>query len=81
MSKAVAKDEETETENQDGPVLDLNNASVKKFIKKAKTRGYITHDKLNKVLPSDEVNPDQIEDVMSQHQLPVSLAGALARAH
>ena len=66
MSKAVAKDEETETENQDGPVLDLNNASVKKFIKKAKTRGYITHDELNKVLPSDEVNPDQIEDVMSQ---------------
>ena len=41
-------------------------ASVKKFIKKAKTRGYITHDELNKVLPSDQVNPDQIEDVMSQ---------------
>ena len=66
MNKAVAEDEETETDNQDGPVLDLNNASVKKFIKKAKTRGYITHDELNKVLPSDEVNPDQIEDIMSQ---------------
>ena len=66
MTKAAAKEQETETETQDGPILDLNNANVKKFIKKAKTRGYITHDELNKVLPSDEVNPDQIEDVMSQ---------------
>ena len=65
MSKAVAKEEETENETQDGPVLDLSDASVKKFIKKAKARGYITHDELNKVLPSDEVNPDQIEDIMS----------------
>ncbi|MAP93659.1 MAG: RNA polymerase sigma factor RpoD [Ponticaulis sp.] len=66
MNKAVAQEEDNETENQDGPVLDLNDANVKKFIKKAKTRGYITHDELNKVLPSDEVNPDQIEDIMSQ---------------
>ncbi|MAK60435.1 MAG: RNA polymerase sigma factor RpoD [Ponticaulis sp.] len=66
MTKAATQEQETETENQDGPILDLNNASVKKFIKKAKTRGYITHDELNKVLPSDEVNPDQIEDIMSQ---------------
>ena len=67
MSKAAAANkEETENETQDGPVLDLSDASVKKFIKKAKTRGYITHDELNKVLPSDEVNPDQIEDIMSQ---------------
>ena len=65
MSKAAAQEEDTEQETQDGPVLDLNDASVKKFIKKAKARGYITHDELNKVLPSDEVNPDQIEDIMS----------------
>ena len=67
MSKADANTQDNDdTENQDGPVLDLNDASVKKFIKKAKTRGYITHEELNKVLPSDEVNPDQIEDIMSQ---------------
>ena len=66
MKKSAAAEQEPEAENQDGPVLDLSDASVKKFIKKAKTRGYITHDELNKVLPSDQVNPDQIEDVMSQ---------------
>ena len=67
MSKAAAKPAKTEeeTENTEGPVLDLNDAGVKKLIKKAKTRGYVTHDELNKVLPSDEVNPDQIEDIMS----------------
>ncbi len=69
MSKAAANpatEDETETNEGEGPVLDLNDAGVKKFIKKAKTRGYITHEELNKVLPSDEVNPDQIEDIMSQ---------------
>ena len=64
MSKASANPA-AEAEQQDGPVLDLTDADVKKFIKKAKTRGYITHDELNKVLPSDETNPDQIEDIMS----------------
>ncbi len=62
-SKAETKPAETEA--PDSPLLDLNNAAVKKFIKKAKTRGYVTHDELNKVLPSDEVNSEQIEDVMS----------------
>ncbi|WP_018995875.1 RNA polymerase sigma factor RpoD [Hirschia maritima] len=64
MTKTKADNEEV-TEGQDGPVLDLSNASVKKFIAAAKARGFITHDELNKVLPSDEVNPDQIEDIMS----------------
>ncbi|ACT58812.1 RNA polymerase sigma factor RpoD [Hirschia baltica] len=64
MTKTKADNEEV-AENQDGPVLDLSNASVKKFIAAGKARGFITHDELNKVLPSDEVNPDQIEDVMS----------------
>ena len=36
----------------DGPLLDLTDAGVKKFIKQAKTRGYVTMDELNKVLPS-----------------------------
>ena len=69
MSKAAANpatDEDTDAHEGEGPVLDLNDAGVKKFIKKAKARGYITHDELNKVLPSDETNPDQIEDIMSQ---------------
>lgn len=65
MTKTKTDNEEV-AENQDGTaVLDLSNASVKKFIAAAKARGFITHDELNKVLPSDEVNPDQIEDIMS----------------
>ncbi len=49
----------------DGPLLDLTDAAVKKFIKQAKARGYVTMDELNKVLPSEEVTPDQIEDTMA----------------
>ena len=49
----------------DGPLLDLTDAGVKKFIKQAKTRGYVTMDELNKVMPSEEVTPDQIEDTLA----------------
>ncbi len=49
----------------DGPLLDLTDAGVKKFIKQAKTRGYVTMEELNKVLPSEEVTPDQIEDTLA----------------
>src|SRR5262245_65885989 len=45
------------------PLLDLNDAAVKKMIKQAKKRGYVTHDQLNAVLPSEEVSSDQIEDI------------------
>ncbi len=45
------------------PLLDLNDAGVKKMIKAAKKRGYITIDQINEVMPSGEVSSDQIEDV------------------
>ena len=31
----------------DGPLLDLTDAGVKKFIRQAKARGYVTMDELN----------------------------------
>jgi RNA polymerase primary sigma factor len=49
----------------DGPLLDLTDAGVKKFIKQAKTRGYVTMDELNKVLPSEEVTSEAIEDTLA----------------
>jgi RNA polymerase primary sigma factor len=49
----------------DAPLLDLNDASIKKLIARAKKRGIITVDELNEALPSDQMSPDQIEDVMS----------------
>ncbi len=65
----MSKTEETTTEEKDapeGPILDLSDAAVKKMIKAAKTRGFVTHEELNKVLPSEEFSSEQIEDVMSQ---------------
>jgi len=41
------------------PLLDLSDAAVKKMIKAAKKRGYVTHDELNAVLPSEEVSSDK----------------------
>ena len=64
MSKIDKKTPES-GETQDSPLLDLNDAAVKKFIKQAKARGFVTHEELNKVLPSEEASPDQIEDIMS----------------
>ncbi|MEZ5907339.1 MAG: RNA polymerase sigma factor RpoD [Hyphomicrobiaceae bacterium] len=52
-------------ETQDSPLLDLSDAAVKRFIKTAKQRGYVTYDELNEVLPSEEVTSEQIEDTMS----------------
>ena len=62
----TAQTETQETEAAtDGPLLDLTDAGVKKFIKQAKTKGYVTMEELNKVLPSDEVTPDAIEDTLA----------------
>ena len=62
---ATKKKEET-AEPADGPILDLSDAEVKKLIKSAKSRGYVTYDELNKVLPSEEVSSEQIEDLMAK---------------
>ncbi|MFS0789332.1 RNA polymerase sigma factor RpoD [Brevundimonas phoenicis] len=61
---AQTETQDAET-NADGPLLDLTDAGVKKFIRQAKTRGYVTMEELNKVLPSEEVTPDQIEDILA----------------
>ena len=65
MSTNTAEAETTETTGGDGPLLDLTDAGVKKFIKQAKARGYVTMDELNKVLPSEEVTSEAIEDTLA----------------
>ena len=63
---AEAEDQEQPAaEPADGPVLDMSDAAVKKLIKTAKARGFVTYDELNEVLPSEEVSSEQIEDTMS----------------
>src|SRR5882672_6956550 len=62
--EAPEKDAEN-APDQPLPLLDLSDAAVKKMIKAAKKRGYVTHDQINAVLPSEEVTSDQIEDVFA----------------
>ena len=58
-SEAKTKDTE------DAPLIDLNEASIKKLISKAKKRGYVTYDELNEALPQGEMSSDQIEDIQA----------------
>ncbi|MHA6333639.1 RNA polymerase sigma factor RpoD [Qipengyuania sp. CAU 1752] len=52
-------------QSEDAPLIDLNEASIKKLITKAKRKGYVTYDELNEALPSGEMSPDQIEDIQT----------------
>jgi len=57
--------EAPETPDAPLPLLDLSDAAVKKMIKQAKKRGYVTYEQLNSVMPSEEVTSEQIEDVLA----------------
>ena len=63
-AKGVKPGEDTPGD-ADSPLLDMSDVGVRKMIAKAKTRGYVTYDELNKVLPSDKVSSEQIEDTMA----------------
>jgi len=68
--KAQGKEETAEKDGEATPdtplpLLDLSDAAVKKMIKQAKKRGYITYEQLNQVMPSEEVTSEQIEDTLS----------------
>jgi RNA polymerase primary sigma factor len=54
-------------ETPDAPLalLDLSDAAVKKMIKQAKKRGYVTYEQLNAVMPSEEVTSEKIEDILA----------------
>ncbi len=62
MNGSVAEDG---AETADAPLIDLNDANVKKLVARAKKRGYITYDQLNEALPQDQMSSDQLEDIMS----------------
>src|ERR1700690_905348 len=67
---AMAKKDEAKGEGEaaivetpDSPLLDLSDAAVKRMLKIAKKRGWVTQEELNAVLPSEEISSDQIEDM------------------
>ena len=65
MAKTETAETDERSENGDAPLIDLNEASIKKLIARAKKRGVITYDELNEALPQDQMSSEQIEDVMS----------------
>ena len=65
MAKTEMADVADTTENSDAPLIDLNDASIKKLVARAKKRGYITIDQINEALPQDQMSSDQLEDMMS----------------
>ncbi len=64
QEEKAAKNDSTEI-SPDSPPLDPWDDAVKKLIRSAKKRGYVTRNQVNAVLPSEEVTSDQIEDVFA----------------
>ena len=58
-------DIDVETGTGDEPLIELNDAKVKKLLARAKKRGYLTYEELNEALPQDQMSSEQIEDIMS----------------
>ena len=44
----------------------LSETAVKELIRTAKKRGYVTHDQINALLASEEVNSEQIESILAK---------------
>src|SRR3954469_19283042 len=63
MSKNDTQEIETGDEG-DAPLIDLNDASVKKMMARAEKRGTVTIDEINAAIPSDQ--NEMIEDIMSR---------------
>src|SRR3954470_6404168 len=63
----MAKNEEQQIDTDDegdAPLIDLNDASVKKMMARAEKRGTVTIDEINAAIPSDQ--NELIEDIMSR---------------
>src|SRR6267154_1110036 len=70
-SKTNAMKQKEELPKKDGPEtapdrppIDLWDDAVKKLIRGSKKRGYVTHDQINALLPSEDVRSEQIEDIL-----------------
>src|SRR5262252_9263544 len=65
QKEKIPENEGSETP-PDRPLLDLPDAAVKELIRSAKKRGYVTHDQINALLSSEEVNSEQIETILAK---------------
>jgi RNA polymerase primary sigma factor len=60
------KDEMLEQEGRETPLLDVSGAAIGQLISTAKKRGYVTHDQINALLASEELNSEQIENILAK---------------
>src|SRR5216684_2633757 len=67
MPRTEEKEEEPEKEDSatppDRPLLDLSDAGIETLVRRARKRGYVTHDQIHAL--SNELNSEQIENVLS----------------
>jgi RNA polymerase primary sigma factor len=63
--KEATIEKETLETLSDTPLLDLSDMDVKKLFRSAKKRGYVSHEQINSVLASAQVNSEQIENVLA----------------
>jgi len=60
------KDEILEKEGRETPLLDVSKAAIGALISTAKKRGYVTHDQIDALLASEELNSEQIENILAK---------------
>ena len=80
QKKEAPKKEGPETP-PDSPLLDLTDVATKKLVRSAKKRGYVTHDQINSVLPPEEVNSEQIEDILAMFSGSPGMEGGSAEPY
>ena len=62
--KLIKKEDEIsdpQSQETDGPVLDLEKSIIKKLIKQGKKDGYLTNELIRKSFPEDKFNSEQID--------------------
>lgn len=50
---------------EDRPLIDLTDVGLKRLVRLAKKRGYVTYDEINEVIPEGQSSPEQIEEIFA----------------
>ena len=66
MASKVPQKEEAPETHPDRPLLDLSDAAVTALIRTAKRCGFVTHDQINALLASDDINSEQLENILAR---------------
>src|SRR5262249_42603018 len=64
-NETEGRNSEIRTVQRSRRTADFWDDTVKRLIRGAKKRGYVTHDQINALLPSEEVKSEQIEDILA----------------